>query len=309
MRQLWGERVGRPTISVIIPTNRGGPYLADAVASLRAQTLAASDILLVDDGSPAPGLENVARELGLRYYRQEPSGISAARNAGVRQVDSEWVAFLDDDDLWHPDRLRAQVAALVRVPDAIACFTGGEYIDADGRPIDEPWGAPDASSNEMLSGRVAAPRITTLLVRRDTYLAVGGCRTRMEPSEDNDLIARLLLEGEFVGVDRALVCYRRHASNVTRRSLAGRRAGMRSIRDILRTAKRDGNSERVALLRARRRTLVSISADQNLGDLISAVRHREVGYAARVAAWGIFALPIASLHALHRRREGHHKET
>src|SRR5687767_14272248 len=129
MRQLRGERVGRPTISVIIPTNRGGPYLAEAVASLRAQTLAVSDILLVDDGSPAPGLEDVARELGLRYHRQEPSGIAAARNTGVRQVDSEWVAFLDDDDFWHPDRLRAQLSALAGEPDAIACFTGGEYID------------------------------------------------------------------------------------------------------------------------------------------------------------------------------------
>src|SRR6478609_216235 len=118
MRRPWGGCVGRPTISVIMPTNRGGPYLAEAVASLRAQTLATSDILLVDDGSPAPGLEDVARELGLRYYRQEPSGIAAARNAGVHQVDSEWVAFLDDDDVWHPDRLRAQMSAVVRAPDA-----------------------------------------------------------------------------------------------------------------------------------------------------------------------------------------------
>jgi len=295
--------VGRPTISVIIPTNRGGPYLAEAVASLRAQTVAVSDILLVDDGSPAPGLEGVARELGLRYYRQEPSGIAAARNSGVRQVDSEWVAFLDDDDRWHPDRLRAQVDALVRAPHAIACFTGGEYIDADGRPIGEPWGAPDASNNEMLCGCVPTPRITTLLVRRDSYLAVGGCRTRMEPSEDNDLIARLLLLGEFAGVDRALISYRRHTSNVTRRSLAGLRAGRRSIREMLRTAKRDGNTERIALMRARRRTFVSNAADQNLGDLISAVRGREVGYAARVAAWGIFTMPVASLRAVHRRRE------
>ena len=131
----------------------------------------------------------------------------------------------------------------------------------------------------------------------------------MEPSEDNDLIARLLLQGEFVGVDRALVSYRRHDSNVTARSLAGRRAGMRSMREMLRTAKRDGNTERIALMRARRRTIVSSSADQNLGDLISAVRDREVGYAARVAAWGIFTLPVASLHAVRRRRGRRHKAT
>src|SRR4051794_27842615 len=112
----------------------------------------------------------------------------------------------------------------------------------------------------MFCSPLPSPRITTLLVRRDAYLAGGGCRTQMEPYEDNDLIARLLLQGEFIGVDRPLVSYRRHASNVTRRSLAGRRAGMRSIREMLRTAKRDGDNERIALLRARRRTIVSSSA-------------------------------------------------
>lgn len=293
--------MGQPTISVIIPTNRGGPYLAEAVASLRAQTFAPSEILLVDDGSPAPGLEDTSRALGLRYVRQEPSGIAAARNTGVRHVDSEWVAFLDDDDRWDPDRLRAQLAALAHAPDAIACFTGGDYIDADGKPIGEPWGAPDATNDDMLRGRAAAPRITTLLVRRDAYVAVGGCRTRMEPSEDNDLIARLMLHGAFVGVDRALVSYRRHASNVTRRGLAGRRAGRRSTREMLRTARKGGDTERIALMRARRRGFTSYSADQNLGELITAVRDREVGYAARLAAWGLFTMPIASLRAVRRR--------
>lgn len=300
--------MGRPTISVIIPSNRGGPYLTEAVASLRAQTLPASEILLVDDGSPAPGLEDVARELGLRYLRQESSGISVARNTGVRVVDSEWVAFLDDDDLWHPDRLEAQVSALTHAPGAIACSTGGDHIDAEGRPLGEPWAAPNASAEEMLRGRVPTPRITTLLVRRDAYLAVGGCRTRMEPSEDNDLIARLLLLGEFVTVDRPLVSYRRHASNVTRRSLAGRQAGRRSMRDMLRSAKRDADSERIALMRTRQRRFVSSAADQNLGDLISAVRNREFGYGARVAAWGI-TLPIASLRAVQRRRRRRRNET
>ena len=289
------------SVSVVIPTNRGGPYLAEAVASLRAQTFTPGEVILVDDGSPSPGLADVARELGVAYVRKDAGGISSARNVGVARAAAEWVAFLDDDDLWHPDRLAAQLAALADAPDAIACFTGGEYIDAAGQLFGEPWGAPDASSADMLCGRVAAPRITTLLVRRDAYLAVGGCRTRMEPSEDNDLIARLLLWGRFVNVDRALVRYRRHASNVSRHSLAGLQAGSRSIGEMLRSAKRDGDAERLALMRARRRSFASNSADQNLGDLISAIRGGELGYAARVAAWGLFALPVASLRAVDRR--------
>jgi glycosyltransferase involved in cell wall biosynthesis len=296
--------VERRSVSVVIPTNRGGPYLAAAVGSLRAQSVAPDEVILVDDGSPSPGLAEIARELDVQYLRKDAGGISSARNVGVAHATGTWIAFLDDDDLWHPDRLSAQLAALALDSDAIASFTGGEYIDAEGRTFGEPWGAPGASSSDMLTGRVASPRITTLLVRRDAYLAVGGCRTRMEPSEDNDLIARLLLQGTFVGVDRALVSYRRHAANVTRRSLAGRRAGRRSIREMMRAAKRDGDTQRLAVLGARRRSFVMNAADQNLGDLITAARDREVGYAVRVAAWGIFTLPSASLRAVGRRRKG-----
>lgn len=298
----------RRSVSVVMPTNRGGPYLAEAVASLRAQTQPADEVILVDDGSPSPGLAEVARELEVDYVRKDAGGISSARNLGVARASGTWIAFLDDDDVWHPDRLSAQLKALASTPDAIGAFTGGEYIDADGRAFGEPWGAPQASSTDMLCGRVAAPRITTLLVRRDAYLAVGGCRSRMEPSEDNDLIARLLLLGEFVGVDRALVSYRRHSSNLTRRSLAGRRAGRRSIRDMLRTAAEDGDAERLAVLRSRRESFVTVAADQNLGDLITAIRDREVAYAVRVAAWGTFTLPVASLRAVGRRMNARREE-
>ena len=73
------------TVTVVIPTNRGGPYLADAVASLRAQTVPPDEVILVDDGSPAPGLASAARQLRVDYIRTGPAGISAALNAPVPQ--------------------------------------------------------------------------------------------------------------------------------------------------------------------------------------------------------------------------------
>jgi hypothetical protein len=81
------------------------------------------------------------------------------------------------------------------------------------------------------------------------------------------------------------------------------------MRDMLRSARRDGDIERIALMRARSRQFASSAADQNLGDLISAVRNREFGYGARVAAWGVFTLPIASLRAVRRRRRRGRSET
>jgi len=74
------------SVSVIIPTNRDGRYLRDTVASVRAQTAPVGEILLVDDGSPAPGLAQIAAELGVSYVRQDASGLYVARNTGVAAV-------------------------------------------------------------------------------------------------------------------------------------------------------------------------------------------------------------------------------
>lgn len=289
------------SVTVVIPTNRGGPYLSTALDSLRAQTSPPTEVILVDDGSPPPGLADVASRLGVAYIRKDAGGISSARNLGVERASGEWIAFLDDDDAWHSDRLEAQLAALATAPNAIASFTGGQHIDEEGRAFGEPWGAPEASPSDMLSGRVPTPRITTLLVRRDAYLAVGGCRSWLEPSEDNDLIARLLLHGELVGVDRTLVFYRRHASNVTRRSLAGLKAGRLSMREMIREANREGDDERRSVMRARYQSFSATAAEQSLGDLIAAVRDREFGYAAEVLLWTAATFPRASARAVAKR--------
>jgi len=292
--------MGDQTVSVVIPTNRGGTYLQDAIASLTAQTHQPSEIILVDDGSPFPGLSTVAHELGVSYIRQDASGISVARNRGVAAAAGDWVAFLDDDDVWHPDRLRAQLDALTAHPDAIASHTGGWYMDSQGVEFGDGWPAPPASSAAMISGRVAAPRITTLLVRRDVYRRVGGCRTEMEPAEDNEFILRLLPLGEFVAVDRPLMGYRRHDANVTRRGLSGRVANARALRSLLKTARAGGDRDLAALLTQRMRAFRRSAAADNLGEAITAVREREWRYAGELSWWAV-QRPVLSAAAVRHR--------
>ena len=285
------------TVSVVMPTNRGGPYIQDALASVSAQTVPALEVILVDDGSPDPGLGKVAEQLGARFIRQNPSGISVARNAGVAAAKGAWIAFLDDDDVWHRDRLSAQLEALADRPGAIAGYTGGWYMDSEGREFGDGWAAPPARASEILAARVPAPRITTLLVRQDAYLAVGGCRSDMEPAEDNELILRLLQRGEFVAVDRQLVGYRRHAANVTRRGLAGRIANERSILGQLEDSRAAADAETLSLLTDHLESFRLNAAAENLGDLITAVRQHEWGYAWQVMWWGA-RMPIRSMRAV-----------
>ncbi|WP_180969074.1 glycosyltransferase family 2 protein [Microbacterium aurantiacum] len=297
-------------VTVIVPTNRGGRYLEEAVASVRAQTSPVHEILLVDDGSPAPGLSEVAARIGVRYVRQDASGLSVARNSGAAAAEGDWIAYLDDDDVWHPERIEQQLRALDAMPEAIAACTGGWYMDADGAAFGVDWGARQATAVQMIAYESLPPRITTLLIRREDYLAVGGCRTEMEPAEDNDLILRLLRRGEFAAVDRALVGYRRHAANVTSRGLAGREANRRVLLDLLRDARRHDDHVLTGLLRRHRRAFRHYAAEDNLGEFVDALRRRDRSYAVRLAIWGARRAPASTIAAavarLGRRIRGSH---
>lgn len=290
------------SVTVIIPTNRGGEYLEEAIASVREQTIPVHEILLVDDGSPGAGLGEVAARLGVRYLRQSPSGLSVARNNGARQASGDWIAYLDDDDVWHPERIEEQLRALDAMPEAIAACTGGWYMDAEGRAFGSGWGAPQHSSAEMISYDAIPPRITTLLIRRSIYQAVGGCRSEMEPAEDNDLIQRLLQCGEFACVDRQLVGYRRHRGNVTQRGLAGREANRRVLENLLAGAASDPGLER--MLRQHRRAFRRYAAEDNVGEFIAAMRQGEPGYGLRIVAWGAKHVPLQSVRAVIARARG-----
>ncbi|MDQ0644604.1 glycosyltransferase family 2 protein [Microbacterium murale] len=288
------------TISVIIATNRGGPYLADTVDSVKAQTSAVHEIILVDDGAPDGALERFAREHGLRYLRSPGKGVSTARNAGAAVASGDWLIFLDDDDVWHPRRIEAQRAALDAAPHAIASHTGGWYIDADGTAFGTGWRVRQVPALDMLRGAVPLPRITTLLVRHDIFEEIGGFHPGIRIGEDNELIRRLLMHGESVAVDDALVGYRRHSGNVSRRMLDGRLSAPRSVRRLREEARDRGQQSIVAALDERLQKMRHEAADENLGELITAVRHRDGAYAARLVGY-VLLTPWSSAQAVVRR--------
>jgi glycosyltransferase involved in cell wall biosynthesis len=290
------------SVSVIIATNRGGPYLAEAVGSVRAQTHPVGEIILVDDGSPEPGLKSVASTLNVTYLRQSASGVSAARNAGVAASTGRWLAFLDDDDFWHPDRIAMQLAATRAHPDAIASFTGGWHMDAEGRDLGADWGAPDATREEMLSGRIPFPRIVTLLVDRRAFIAVGEFDPGLRFSEDNDLVLRLLMAGEFAGVDAGMVGYRRHPENVTNHIPSGYSISRKMLSRHQREARRRGDHINATLISENLRRFRARVADESVGAAIGALRRHNVLDAARVTGWLALRLPIQAVGAVSRRR-------
>jgi glycosyltransferase involved in cell wall biosynthesis len=122
--------INEPKVSVVIPCYNGAPFLREALASVLAQTRSVLEVTVVDDGSTDDSAE-IAASFGspVRVIRQSNCGESVARNRGVRESRGDWIAFLDADDAWLPDRIEAQFAQCP--PDAVAMHCNLIFFGAE----------------------------------------------------------------------------------------------------------------------------------------------------------------------------------
>lgn len=218
--------MARPVVDIILPTNRASRFLTETLASVAAQTWTNWTLTIVDDGVPEPSvLAYAASQMPSTYVIKHPSsGVSAARNLGIKSTQGDFLVFLDDDDVWHPTRLEEQVSILEVDPHYLGAFCGGEYIDSDGVVFGRGWPASQVPSRRFLAGEFPLPRIVTMMVRRDACLAIQGFNENLRVGEDLDFTLRLLRLGELLAVSKPLVQYRRHENNISQVSSRDERA-------------------------------------------------------------------------------------
>jgi glycosyltransferase involved in cell wall biosynthesis len=214
-------------ISVIIPCHNGEAFLKQALESVLAQTFPAAEIVLVDDGStdgtPAVGRGYAERYPNvIRYIRQEKSGVSTARNTAVREARHEWIAFLDADDWWKPEKLARQVAVIEAAvlesqPPPDLLYTPLHIFYPDGSSEEMQGLSPDRMWPELRYGNLITP--SSVLLRRRLFLEAGGFDLRIHGSEDWELWVRLILDQKIhLGwVPAALTCYRETDVNSSKR--------------------------------------------------------------------------------------------
>jgi glycosyltransferase involved in cell wall biosynthesis len=203
-----------PTVSVIIPAYNAGWSIERTLASLQAQTLADFEALVVDDGSTDDTGARVQAAVGddprFRLIRQANAGVSAARNRGLAEARSAYVANLDSDDVWRPEFLAELVAAMDAAgPGASMAFARSLWIDRDDAAISPP---PDpltrpVTYRELLLYNPIGNGSSTLM-RRDAIVASGGWDVGLVRLEDWLLQLQLAARGEVVVVDKPLVHYR-----------------------------------------------------------------------------------------------------
>jgi glycosyltransferase involved in cell wall biosynthesis len=129
--------VNHPKVSVIIPVFRVEKYIYLTLKSVFEQTFQDFEILIIDDGSPDTSIDICKKfeDHRLKIIRQSNRGLSSARNTGIRNSLGEFIAFLDGDDLWLPDKLEKHLNHLASAPDVGISFCRSELVDEKGNPL------------------------------------------------------------------------------------------------------------------------------------------------------------------------------
>ncbi|GAA4773551.1 hypothetical protein GCM10023219_21040 [Stakelama sediminis] len=193
-------------ISAIIPTYNRADLLPVAIRSIQDQSLPVGEIIIVDDGSgdgTVEVVEQMARDdRRIRLLQRRHGGANRARNAGAAEARGQWLAFLDSDDAWEPDRLAAQWDVLRTRPEAVAAFCGFRMIGSGAERIFLP---PDNPSLLALRCANVLSSTSSALIRADILERAGGFDAELPSCQDWDLWFRLRQLGPFAVVRKPLV--------------------------------------------------------------------------------------------------------
>jgi glycosyltransferase involved in cell wall biosynthesis len=202
-------------VSIIIPTYNRVGLLQAALDSVAAQTFGDYEIVVVDDGSSDNTRQYVSsRPEPIQYHWQPNQGVAEARNHGLRVVHSEFVAFLDSDDLWKPRFLETAVGLLRRDPSLALVYSRFVSMDERGRVL-------PSHNKQPFSGDVTPELFASTFIHTSAVVArshvirdAGGFDGRLSHNEDYDLWLRLSLRHPFGLIPEALCIRRCHPNSL-----------------------------------------------------------------------------------------------
>jgi glycosyltransferase involved in cell wall biosynthesis len=213
--------IAADAVTVVIPVYNGAADLAEALQSVLDQTLQPFEILVIDDGSSDNSAALAASFAGVRVVSFPNAGLAESRNRGLRLASTPWVAFLDHDDIWMPSKLEKQMLLLARSPGAGACATYVRRFHQTGsgrvhQPLEDDLNPHP--ERDLPLRNVFCP--SSMIVRRELSLAVGGFDASLRSAEDWDHWLALAHAGcSFVYCPEQLVSYRLHSNNMSNNSM------------------------------------------------------------------------------------------
>ncbi len=229
--------VSTPRVSVVIPAANAEAFLAEAIQGALDQTLPAHEVIVVDDGS-TDRTGAIAGSFGSRVLviSEHVGGAGAARNRGSHAATGDWLAFLDADDIWLPQKLERQFAGL-NPDDVFGCTDRLNFGELDGLPPIQ------SEVNRLVEGDVFEYMLrngnfittSSVVLRSDVFRALGGFAT--EPAlivgQDWDLWLRVLQDHTLAVCREPLVRYRVHGKGASRRVRLMARSRLRIVERML----------------------------------------------------------------------------
>lgn len=213
-----------PQVSVVIPTYNRRDYLHRALVSVLAQTFKDYEVLVIQNGesrnAEAVVLEFKDKGMNIRYLHEDRADPTHARNVGVSASAGEFVAFLDDDDEWLPEKLELQHRLMKSDPEVGWCFVGAEVIDSGGRSIRR---LPDIECpcdyiNMIRHGNFIWS-FSFVMFKKECFKNVGGLNSAYEIASDYELYLKLSKNYSYQRIDIPLVRYHLHGQNLSRQGV------------------------------------------------------------------------------------------
>jgi glycosyltransferase involved in cell wall biosynthesis len=229
-----------PLVSVIIPAYNGERYLAEAIESVLVQTYRPIEIIVVDDGSTdnSAGIAQSHKEIN--YIYQSNRGVSVARNAGIASAQGEFIAFLDADDRWTPDKLSVQMNYLLNHPEIQYAIARVKFFLEPGHPI------PPGFRKELLENDHVGRIPSTLVVRKSLFDVIGKFKPDLTTAEDVDWFTRANDKNvPMVIVSKTLLYKRIHNTNLSLNALVNNQNLLKALRHSI-DRRRNRESEEYA---------------------------------------------------------------
>lgn len=242
-----------PKVSVIIPVYNGEKYIAEAIDSVLAQTYPAHEIIVVDDGSTdrtreivnsysvmrTASCENALRTThdAIRYIYQPNKGPAAARNSGIKEAKGEYIAFLDSDDVWMPEKLEKEIRLITDSDYAMVYCDMSHSVD--GKLIYKSY-LKEKKYKYVSCGKIYENLLRenfiftpTVLVRKKTFYKVGYFDETYRICEDYKMWLMIARDYEIGFLDETLVTRRRNKANITCDKLLFINSGIRLFKELL----------------------------------------------------------------------------
>ena len=220
-------------VSVVIPSYNGEKFICQTIDSVFAQTFKDFEVLVIDDGSTDKTKE-VLSKYGdsIRYLYKQNGGVSSARNYGIEQAKGKYIAFLDADDLWMPEKLEKQVSLLEKNEKVGLCFVATEKIDENLQSVGyiEAKAYKDYCETLLLNLNIVSGSCSSAVVRREVALKTNGFDSQFSTYADWEYWLRLSLLTEFAPIPEYLVKYRVVAGSMSSNPYSSKRDALGVLR-------------------------------------------------------------------------------